>query len=208
MVVGLLAAVAVARATGPEHEAPPPPPPAEDASIEFLNAWARSRTTTYAAEGVFTRTLDGEPALEADVRTAQRPPDRLEVLPGSASGRSQGRRLACAAVEGGELSCRLGRDVGPYEEAVAREVLSLRQEVVGEDRRYDVTADGDCFVLTLVRSGTGAPYGTRAEFCFDPASGALTSSRVERGRAVDTVEMGPIRTEVTDEELGGGTGQG
>lgn len=207
LLVGLVAAVVVARATGPQEEATLPGARAPEASEAFLEAWARSRTATYAAEGVFTRSLDGEPALSAEVRTAQRPPDRLEVRPGSATGRQGGRRLACALEEGGTLACRTGEPVGPYEDAVEREVALLREQVQGPARVYDVRAAGDgCFTLVPTRAGAAGQYGSRAEFCFDATTGALVSSRVERGRAVDEVEMDEIRTEVTDEDLG--TGQG
>jgi hypothetical protein len=206
LVVGLLATVAVARGAGPEHDDAVGPRPPGDAAGAFLEAWARSRTATYAAEGVFTRSFDGEPALSADVRIAQRPPDRLEVRPGSATGRSGGRRLACAVEDDGELSCRTGDPVGPYGDAVEREVDLLREQVVGPDRVYEVSDDGDCFTLVLVRRDASAQYGSRAQFCFDADTGALASSRVERGPAVDEVRMGEIRTEVRDEDLG--TGQG
>jgi hypothetical protein len=195
-VVGVLVAVVVARALGPE------PAPSPAAAAAFLDAWARHRTATYVAEGTFTRTLDGEPALESAVRTVQRPPDRLELQPGSATGRLGGRRVACAVEDDGSLSCRTGERVGPYEDAVAREVAILRDQVEGPRRVYDVTEDGDCFVLEL---GAG---GERSTYCFDGATGALVRSRIERGRLADTVVMTSVRPEVTDEDLSAVTGQG
>ena len=205
-VVGLVATLLLARALGPEDHDPAPPQPSAAAAEAFLDGWARHRTETYVAEGTFTRTLDGQTALQSAVRTAQRPPDRLEVQPGSATGRRDGRRIACAAEEDGSLSCRTGETVGPYEDAVEREVTILREQVLGPRRLYDVTAEDGCFTLDLVAAFPAAPYGSRARFCFDDATGALRSSRVERGRAVDSIEVNTIRTSVTDEDLG--TGQG
>jgi hypothetical protein len=193
-VVGGLLAFALARALGPE------PAPSPEAAAAFLDAWARHRTATYVAEGTFTRTLDGEPAFESAVRTVQRPPDRLEVLPGSATGRLEGRRVACAIEDDGALSCRAGEAVGPYGDAVAREVAIWRDQVEGARRLYDVTADGDCFVL--------AGAERRSTYCFDEGTGALRRSRLERGRVVDAVVMTAIRPEVTDQDLSVVTGQG
>jgi hypothetical protein len=130
----------------------------------------------------------------------QRPPDRLEVRPGSATGRLDGRRVACAIEDDGALSCRAGERVGPYEDAVEREVAILRDQVEGPNRLYEVTEDAGCFVL--------AAEGRRVTYCFDEATGALRRSTIERGRLVDTVDMSSIRPDVSDGDLSGVTGQG
>jgi hypothetical protein len=193
--VGVVSAVALALLLGP------PARPSAEAADAFLDAWARHRTATYVAEGTFTRSVEGEAVLRSAVRTAQRPPDRLEVGPGSATGRRDGRRIACAAEEDGELSCREGEAVGPYEDAVEREVAIFRDQF-GPGRLYDATADGDCFVFDLAAPDPAPPYGDRATYCFDDATGALRRSRIDHGRVVDTVEIDTIRTDVRDEDLG------
>lgn len=203
IVVGIVLAVLAALLIGPESEDQEPSAAAAEA---FLDAWGRSRTATYVSEGTYTRTVEGRPGLRGAIRTAQRPPDRLEVVPGSATGRIGGRQVACVH-DGGRMACREGEAVGPYDAGVAEEVAILRQQVVGPARLYDVTDHGaGCFRLGLVRPYPAPPYGRSATFCFDGPTGALRRSRVDRGRAVDLLEVTDIRVEVADRDLG--TGQG
>jgi hypothetical protein len=159
------------------------------------------------AAGTWTRIVDGRPARPAPTRTAQRPPDRLVSGSGSIQGRVGGRRLGCALVAGGGARCREGEAVGPYGDAVEHELSILDRLVLGPGRLYDVSADGPgCFALRLGRVAAAPPYGQHARFCFDPVSGAMVSSRIDRGRAVDLVEVTEVRRDVDDVDLRPPTG--
>ena len=204
LVGGLLVAVLVL--TRPEAERVQPGPTRASAEA-FLAAWRLSRTGTFVTAGTYTRIVDGRPALAAATRTAQRPPDRLVSGAGSIQGRIDGRRLGCALATGGGASCRQGESVGPYGDAVDDELSILVSQVLGPGRLYDVSDDGPgCFVLRLGRAIAGPPYGQQARFCFDATSGAMVASRIDRGRAVDVVEVGEVRVDVTDADLRPPTG--
>ena len=199
LVGGLLVAALVLARPVPD----PPRPAAPGASAEaFLAAWRLSRTATFVTAGTYTRLIDGRPALATPTRTVQRPPDRLVAGPGSVQGRLDGRRLGCALVVDGDARCRVGEPVGPYASAVDHEVSILVRQVIGDGRLYAVSDDGPgCFALRLERAVPDAPYGRRARFCFDGSSGALVSSRIDRGRAVDLVEISEVRVAVTEDDL-------
>ena len=199
LVGGLLVALLVlARPVPPSVPAGPSRASAES----FLAAWRLSRTATFVAAGTWTRIVDGRPALAAPTRTAQRPPDRLVSGSGSIQGRIGGRRLGCVLVTGGGASCREGEAVGPYDGAVEHELSILVGQVLGPGRLYDVSDDGPgCYALRLGRATVAPPYGQEARFCFDGSSGAMVASRIDRGRAVDVVEVTEVRLDVTDVDL-------
>jgi hypothetical protein len=64
------------------------------------------------------------------------------------------------------------------------------------------SAESGCFDLVQLRVEPRARLGTEATFCFDPATGAPTNSRVAyEGGIVEVVAVTGLRGEVSDEDL-------
>lgn len=178
-----------------------------DAQGALVAAYERSRMSTYALDGEFTRTLSDGRRLESGALVVQRPPDELRRQLGATSGRMNGRRVNCSTDLNGRFTCATGAEVGAWEEMVATEVDNFwsyfdpARPVYSAIRR----ADG-CFELQLIAAITGPPYGVRAEMCFDPASGAMRTIEIEHENgAVDRLEGAAIRGVLAaDFELNGG----
>ena len=202
--VGALLTVLVAVTGIADHEDPVTRP---EAGADFVDAWRRSRVSTYVAEGEFVREASGGRRLASAVRIVQRPPDRLVTGAGSVSGRIDGRRIACSTDEGGELVCREGGAVGPYGEAVEAEVAVVADAVRARRGAYTVTSEDTdgrrCY--DLVRRPDAPPaapaWGRRARFCFDTSTGAPAETVIRRPGSVDTTVMTRIEPEVTDGDL-------
>ncbi|MFP5256640.1 MAG: hypothetical protein ACLGI8_12430 [Acidimicrobiia bacterium] len=204
--VGLLAVTAMAEIRAPDRDrsGADPGPEAADALVD---AWARSRRATFVTTGTYERRSDvtGAAVASEDV-VAQRPPRRLHRQLGGVNGRDDDRLLVCPAPPPGEnpAPCRLGPAGGPtYEESVEREVEGLRSILLGPDPLYAVArGEPGCFRLDLRRPDPRAPFGIEASFCFDPATGAPTGSRVRHeGGVEEVVVVTDVRTEVTDADL-------
>lgn len=208
-VVGALGAFALF-AGGDEPKAPVTSFPAveheEVAGDGLLAAWQRWRTATFVSEGTWTRTIDGvaEP-LTGPVYTAQRPPRRLVVRLGSTVEETDQTVATCDSSDDELVAppCLAGDSGLTFDERVSAEVDLVSAYVTGDARLYDVgRADPGCYRVELVAPILAAPWGRWAEFCFDPASGALASARVRRPSAVDLEVIDLIRTEVTEADFG------
>jgi hypothetical protein len=182
------------------------------AAANFVAAWRRSRAGTWVVDATFERVTASGRRLAGQVHMAQRPPDRLVTGLGAVDGRRGDRRLACATDPGGALRCRDGAQVRPYAEEVDSEVATLRTYVHGPGAFYAVRQDGECFALRLSRQILSPPYGSRARFCFDRATGAPVRSQVTRREATDRTVAGAVRARPSDVDLdpekwnGGGRG--
>lgn len=179
-----------------------------DASEQFARAWERSRTGTFVAVGVYRRTSEVTGAtIRSDDVVAQRPPRRLHRQLGGVEGRDDDRSIVCPAPpEGSEERepCRLGPSAGEtYLQSVEREVAGVRSLTTGPAPLYDVREDDDgCFSLVLERADPRAPFGVRARFCFDRATGAVRESTVRHeGGIVEVVSVTSIRATVTAADL-------
>lgn len=189
------------RSTAPEAET--------DAATHFVDAWERSRHATFVTTGTYERhsEVTGASLASEDV-VAQRPPRRLHRQLGGVDGRDDDRIVVCPAPPAGEEDdpqpCRLGPAGGTgYEASVAREVEGLRSLLLGDDPLYTVREpQPGCFDLDLVRVDPRAPFGVAASFCFDGATGAPVSRRVEHeGGITEVLAVTDIRRQVTDADL-------
>jgi hypothetical protein len=213
-VVGAVASVALASSGWPGDDTAHAPLPRESAAAasRFLAAWERSRLGTWAVDARFERTTAAGRRLEVDVHMAQRPPDRLVTGLGSVNARRGSRRLACAANEDGVVACREADVLGPYADEVAGDMQVLRTYVNGSGGFYAVREDGACFLLRLRLRVLSPPYGVRARFCFDDATGAPIRSEIEKREATDRTVAVSVRGRVSDADLdpvkwnGGGRG--
>jgi hypothetical protein len=176
------------------------PPPAE----ALLEAYRRSRLATFTVERTFTRTFPDGRSFSYDQRLTQQPPDdRLLVGAGAASGRLDGRIVRCGTEPSGASRCFEGSEARPWDEEVDDEVADLASLVSGSSTAYDVTAGPDpgCFTLTLVQEVLAPPYGERAVFCFDDATGAPSRFELHRAEASDVLVAVEIRPEVVPADL-------
>jgi hypothetical protein len=144
----------------------------------------------------------GNNQLQDEIRTAQRPPDRLSVALGSVEARQGDRRLACAAGEDGRLHCRDAGAAPPWDQDVNAGEAVLRQQLLGPQRIYDVTAtSAHCYNFRLRFSYPVPPYGRQARFCFDEDTGALTLRDIDRAEGRDVQEATSVSGQVTDADL-------
>lgn len=172
----------------------------DEAGVQFIDAWERSRFGTFVVESTLERTFPDGSGFTSERSVAQRPPDRLERSLGSITSRLDGQVVLCRT-EQQRYRCSSGRAGRSYRALVRDEVEALRSHVEGPVPLYAVAADGACFDLSQVRPLPAPPYGTAARFCFDDETGALTFLRVERDEAVDVTEATSLRAEVRDDDL-------
>lgn len=179
------------------------------AGEQFAAAWKRSRTETYLATGVYERRsqVTGATVSSEDV-VAQRPPRRLHRQLGGVAGRDDDRLVVCPAPPLGDeerpAPCQLGPPGGEtYAQSVEREVDGVRTLTSGPRPVYRVGARRPgCFNLTLQRVEPRAPFGQRATFCFDEATGAVVSSTVHHeGGVVEVLSVAAIQDRVSDADL-------
>ena len=184
---------------------PPPHPVASadgSARVDFLDAWRRSRLSTWLVVLRFERRTTAGRSLVSEVRIAQRPPDRLSTGLGSIDARRGGRRLACATGADGSLRCRDGGPAPPYAKEVDDELALLGSYLAGPNPLYGVRAQGrGCYQLDLRVPLPAPPYGRRARFCFDPSTGAPVASEVDRTEATDRQQAVEVRATVGDSDL-------
>lgn len=196
--MGVAAAVAVAATwTGGTTERGKP----HDAAPAYVADWRRSQLATWKVVLRWQRTAGGS-HLDDQIRIAQRPPDRLSVALGSVEARQGDRRLACAAGEDGRLRCRDAGPAPPYDQEVSAGEAVLRQQLLGPKRLYDVTATSPhCYDFGLRVNYPAPPYGRRARFCFDQATGAPTLRDVQRPQGRDVQDAVSVSGQVDDADL-------
>ncbi|MEY2478951.1 MAG: hypothetical protein QOG87_4266 [Actinomycetota bacterium] len=202
--VGAVVVVALAVAGWPpaDDDAPTEPPAVSTAAASrFLAAWERSLRGTWVVDARFVRVTAAGGRLTLEVHTAQRPPDRLSAGQGRVEARLGGRRLGCTAGEDGVLACKEEGGARPYDEEVAEDMRTLATYVRGPGAFYAVGDEGDCFRLRLRLRVLSPPYGERARFCFDRATGAPVRSEIEKREGVDRTVAISVRAQPTDDDL-------
>jgi len=174
--------------------------PNEDGA-RYIADWRRSQLGTWKVVLHWQRTAGGS-RLDDEIRTAQRPPDRLSVALGSVDARQGDRRLACAAGADGHLRCRDAGAVAPWNQEVDNGEAVLRQQLLGPQRLYDVTAtSAHCYDFRLRLTYPVPPYGRHARFCFDEETGAPTLRDIDRVEGRDVQEAVSVSGQVTDADL-------
>jgi hypothetical protein len=165
-----------------------------DAAAEFVAAWERSLVGTYFVASDFRRvTPNGE--LEGRHEVAQRPPDVVRRQFGALDGRIGDHPIVCSSDPDGRVSCSRGSaELPPYEEEVADQVAAWHNYFTGDHPIYRVETTGDgCFDLRLSLLIAVPPYGERARFCFDEATGAVIYTEVRRDEGTDVLEAVQVR---------------
>ena len=175
--------------------------PKADAATAYIADWRRSELGTWKVTMRWQRIV-GTNKLEDEIRTAQRPPDRLSVALGSVDARQGDRRLACAEGTDGKLHCRDAGSAPPFDQQVVAGEATLRTQLLGANRLYDVTQTSDhCYNFRLRFSYPVPPYGRQARFCFDEETGAPTLKDVDRAEGRDIQEATSVSAHVTDADL-------
>ena len=189
-----VAVVASASCTAHRRSASAPSPAAQRRSADrFLAAWRRSLEGTWAIDATFERRA-GTRRLSFEVHQAQRPPDRLRVAGATVEGRVGGRTVGCTTDASGQRSCRDGGPAPPYDDDVRSQVDTLATYFAGPAPLYRAeVSGGTCFGLVLQRAILSPPYGERARFCFDRATGAPTLSEVHKRGSVDVTRAVAVR---------------
>ncbi|MBV8981093.1 MAG: hypothetical protein JO086_09360 [Acidimicrobiia bacterium] len=201
LVVGVAAAVAVAVTAGEDAKRVGAPAAKPDAAERYIADWRRSQLGTWKVVLHWQRIV-GSSRLDDEIRTAQRPPDRLSVALGSVDARRGDRRLSCAADADGHLHCRDAGAAPPYDQDVDANEAVLRGQLLGPNRLYEVTAtSAHCYDLRLRFTYPVPPYGRRARFCFDEATGAPTLRDIDRVEGRDVQEATSVSGEVTEADL-------
>jgi hypothetical protein len=206
LLVGMLLAGAVAARDAASHgdeDRAVPPVDTRPADVDaFSRAWLRSRTGTWVVRLSFTRRTAAGGRLDDEIRIAQRPPDRLIVGPlGAVAGRIGGRTVNCGTGATGVFRCAGREPASPYADEVRREVSTVRSYVAGDAPLYVLRHEGDCFSLRLSRRYPSPPYGERARFCFDPATGSPTRREVYRAEGSDVQHAVEVRARVDPADL-------
>ncbi len=175
---------------------------ARSAADLLVDAWRRNRLGTWYVEGRFVRAVTGtDGGLDRLVRTAQRPPLRLDVQGSSAQRWDDDEFETCVAGPDGR-QCATSTTGRTLLEVAEAEVGGLAKLVEGPDPPYSVTVAGGCFEMSR-RDPHPAfdQYGDHSRLCFDTLTAALTSSDVDRGPAHDSFKASVVRAAVTDADL-------
>jgi len=172
------------------------------AASDLIAAWSSWRSATFIVDGTWTRTLDagGLQPLSGPVHIVQRPPRRVVQRLGSTVELFDDSVASCEPTGDGAdpaAPCVAGSTGMTYQQRVDSELVLVGGYVTGESRIYDIGRGliVGCYRAELNAVALGSPWGRWAEFCFDPVSGALLSSRVRRQSAVD-VEIDKVTSTV------------
>lgn len=187
--------------------APPPPPPGPTpaAADAFLRAWRAHLLASWSVSQVEERVTTAGATLRIPIHEAQRPPDRVREGGAAVEARRGATLIACAVPPGGDHPvCRQAPATQTWGQATDAEMAVLSRLVTGPRAVYGVTAElGGCFDLVLRRPPESVPVslGRGSQYCMDPITGVVLSSRVQRVGAVDTVTTVEHHAPATDADL-------
>jgi len=205
VVVGVLAAGGWLPEAAPAAAPPVTARPGQAVALAFLGRWRAHLSASWSVNQVLERVATSGSRLRVDVHEAQRPPDSLRVGLGSIDARQGSTVTACAALPGStQPVCRSAPAVGTWQQRVDAEMAGLRAALIGPSPVYAVSAPSpDCFAFELLRSPATVPVGLgrRAQYCLDPETLAVLSSRVERAGTVDTVTTVEHHAPAVDADL-------
>lgn len=172
------------------------------AARDFVAAWQKMLNGTWYVESNFVRKADNGKSANSYIKQVQRFPDHLRDQDGTVDAEIRGRHILCVPSSGAAPLCN---DTGPAstnQRSIDTTIDKLRANVLGNTRSYSVTRDGsNCFSLYVEPNRVTPQWGSKATFCFDPQSGALSSSKIVKDHATDTTVAKMIRNIVTDSDF-------
>ena len=179
------------------------PPQQVANAVGFLNAWDRFRNGTFVVDLRFERTVTGkdEPLVSAGI-LVQQPPRRIVRAFGNESSVFADGAQTCELGAESTSLCTAARQTEPYDVQVAQELSILSQYFSGDTPLYRVEApSAGCFRLFLYRAMPLPPYGDAAQFCFDPATGAMSLFETTTASGSDRSIAQRITPTVTDADF-------
>jgi hypothetical protein len=175
---------------------------ARDALVALAAAGARAM---WRVDSTFARTTAGR-TLRAQLVEVNRPPDRVVVGFGGATGTFRGRDLTCSSSAGGAL-CHGSGDTGHVTAATdAAALASLTAPSTGwyaARGAKDSTLAGlraRCFTLRWTDRGNVKTWGDRAKLCFSD-DGVPLAQHVARGDSTDDTRATKVTRTVSDADL-------
>ncbi|GAC1355170.1 MAG: hypothetical protein NVSMB4_16440 [Acidimicrobiales bacterium] len=175
------------------------------AAADFLIAWQAHLLASWSVNQVEERTTTSGGTLRFTLHEAQRPPDRVRLGGGATEARRGFTLVACAVPPRGDHPvCRQAPTRRTWREDVERDMSALRALVEGPGAVYGVRSPSSgCWDLILRRPEETVPVvlGRGSQYCLDPATGAVLSSRVQRIGAVDRVTTVARHAPATDADL-------
>lgn len=174
-----------------------------DHGVAFMRAWTKFRTGTFVAELRVERTVAGlTDPLVSEGLIVQAPPARIVNGWGGQVTTVGDKEQSCALGEEDQAKCGTVATKESYTNEVALELSTFSQYFSGREPLYKVDrSSDDCFELTLFRSRGLPPYGDRAQFCFDSATGAFTVFETASAAGRDRVTATRISATVTPDDF-------
>ena len=180
-------------------------PDEPDRTEDFLDAYERSFAGPYAVTGSLE--FSNEQAMTRQiVRRARIEGRSLEQIGGGAIVTSGGGLRRCSD-DGTQFLCT---DPEP-EPTVQQRRSEMAAEIADGDGYRVAQANGakanvtqetaSCFVLIANGDGTFSPLGFESTYCFDDATGALSSKVTLKGRRTESFIATDISAEVTESDL-------
>jgi hypothetical protein len=170
-----------------------------DAGDAFVQAWTRSRSSSFVVDSSWQRQLDDGSVLDAAERLVQAPGRRIVRQFGGITGELDGRSIDCYTTPGSGFQCAPGQATPQtFDQGVATEAADITDAIRSPGGpRYRVrTDDHGCFELTQTRAYPDPTFGRSAVLCFDEDTGALRSSERHFDGVVERIDAVGIRTQL------------
>jgi hypothetical protein len=195
--VGAVLGVAISALLGAVGQLGPGPRgaaavPLPDVAPAFLAAWRLHLTTSWWVDESVERTEPNGSAVRFTILEAQRPPDSIEIGGTTISARQGATAIACAAGPSSGYACRRAPAEGTWIDQVAAAMAALRRVLTGPAPVYRVVVGGPgCYqwVLRIPVADLPVSLPRAAQYCIDPVTGIVRSSRVDLSGVVDTVTV-------------------
>jgi hypothetical protein len=166
-----------------------------DGTSDFLDAFAKTFVGPYSVTGVLEFSND-QAATRQTVRRARLDDRSLDQIGGGAEVTNNGNLRRCSD----DRTQFLCTDPEP-EPTIAQRRAEMARLLV-QDVGYVVAQESDsCYVLTARGDGTFSPFGIETTYCFDPATGAVSSRVTTKGQRTESFIASQIKSEVTEQDL-------
>lgn len=191
-----------------QHEETATKIPTPQAAIDFIEAYGDSLNADFMQKRERRRVLVSGQSSVSDSVLAQLDGDSVVIAGGNITTVKNDERFSCPIEPDGAITARCPAPQ-PFnsEDATDQQIRGVEQLVDEEDGAYNVASgDNQCFQLSLTSIGLAQdpaelPWGNRAEFCFDTATEALRSARIERDGGADAITSTYLSADVNQAVL-------
>ena len=173
------------------------------AARAFVADWSRMRNGMWAIDATFTRTTEDGATVTMPLHQAQQNPSSIRETDASADVVLNDRHYVCATGIKGQKSCRDAGVTSSFADRAKVDVASISNDLLGAQRSYDVEqASEHCYSLFVRPDSTpDGQWGSKADVCFDSATGAPVHTRVYRPGGTDDVQTTSIRPTPRPDEI-------